>query len=64
VPYVSNKQRRFFNANREEIGAETVDEWNDKTRGKKLPESAPKKKKGAKCGAKGDLLAWAEKRAG
>jgi len=44
VPYVSDKQRRYFNANRDEIGPKVVDEFNQASKGKKLPERAPKKK--------------------
>lgn len=48
MPYVSARQRRYFNAQKgKAISESTVDEWNDETRGKKLPESAPKKKGGA-----------------
>jgi hypothetical protein len=45
MPYVSDKQRRFFNANREKLEAEgvDVDEWNESTKGKDIPEKAPKK---------------------
>lgn len=58
MPYVSAKQRRFFNANRGgKISESTVDEFNEETKGKKLPEEAPSKKKGG-------LAAWAKKRAG
>jgi starvation-inducible DNA-binding protein len=42
MPYVSEKQRKFFNVNRdkmEEQGVD-VDEWNAKSKGKKLPEKA------------------------
>jgi hypothetical protein len=40
MPYASDRQRRYFNANREELESKgvDVDEWNDSTRGKKLPE--------------------------
>lgn len=44
MPYASDAQRRYFNANREEIGPKVVDEFNQASKGKKLPERAPKKK--------------------
>lgn len=46
MPYVSNAQRKFFNANRgtlEKQGVD-VDEWNHASAGSKLPEHAPKRK--------------------
>jgi hypothetical protein len=43
MPYASDRQRRFFNANRKKIGGKTVDEFNESSKGMKLPESAPKK---------------------
>lgn len=47
MPYASDAQRRFFNANREELKSQgvDVDEWNDASRGKKLPERKKKKEK-------------------
>jgi 8-oxo-dGTP pyrophosphatase MutT (NUDIX family) len=41
MPYKSEAQRRFFNANRKRLEAEgvDVDEWNESSRGKKLPNS-------------------------
>lgn len=47
MPYVSDAQRRYFNANREKLEAEgvDVDEWNQASEGKSLPERAKKKKK-------------------
>ena len=42
VPYKSDKQRRFFNANRKEIGPKVVDEFNESSKGMKLPEKASK----------------------
>jgi hypothetical protein len=44
MPFVSEKQRKFFNANREKLEAQgvNVDEWNASTKGKKLPKKAPK----------------------
>lgn len=40
MPYKSEAQRRYFNANREKLEAEgvDVDEWNESSKGKKLPE--------------------------
>jgi hypothetical protein len=45
MPYKSEAQRRYFNANREKLEAEgvDVDEWNESSKGKKLPEKAEKK---------------------
>ena len=47
MPYKSDAQRRYFNANRDELEAQgvDVDEWNDSSRGKKLPERSKKKRK-------------------
>jgi hypothetical protein len=41
MPYVSDRQRRFFNANRSKIGGKTVDEFNQASKGMSLPEKAP-----------------------
>jgi hypothetical protein len=40
MPYVSEAQRKYFNANRAKLEAEgvNVDEWNKATKGKHLPE--------------------------
>ena len=39
APYVSDAQRKYFNAQRgKEIPAKVVDEFNEASRGKKLPE--------------------------
>lgn len=45
MPYKSEAQRKYFNANREKLEAEgvDVDEWNESSKGKKLPEKAEKK---------------------
>jgi hypothetical protein len=57
MPYVSARQRRYFNAQRgKAISESTVDEWNEATRGKKLPESAPKRRGGK-------AAKWAARRA-
>lgn len=40
MPYVSKKQERFFNANRNKLEKQgvNVDEWNAASKGKELPE--------------------------
>ncbi len=45
MPFKSEAQRKYFNANREKLEAEgvDVDEWNESSKGKKLPEKAEKK---------------------
>lgn len=45
MPYVSDAQRKYFNANKAKLEAQgvDVDEWNDATKGKKLPEHVKKK---------------------
>lgn len=49
MPYKSQAQAAYFNANKEKLEAEGVDveEWNKATRlsGKKLPKRVPKKPK-------------------
>lgn len=47
MPYKSEKQRKFFNANKKKLEKEGVDvnEWNESSKGKKLPEKTKKKKK-------------------
>ena len=44
MPYVSEKQRKFFNANKDILGKKMVEHWNKETGNKKLPIVAPKKK--------------------
>lgn len=46
MPYKSDAQRKYFNANRKELESQgvDVDEWNDSSRGKKLPEKVKEKK--------------------
>ena len=46
MPYASEKQRKFFNANRAKLERQgvDVDEWNASTKGKDPPEKAPMKK--------------------
>ncbi len=45
MPYVSNKQRKFFNANKKKLEKQgvDVDEYNASSKGKKLPEKIKKK---------------------
>lgn len=44
MPFKSEAQRRFFNANRKKLEREGVDvsEWNRSSKGKKLPEKKDK----------------------
>ncbi len=44
MPYSSDAQRRYFNANRQKLEAEgvDVDEYNAASKGMDLPEHAPK----------------------
>ena len=44
MPYASDAQRRYFNANRAKLEAQGVDvgEWNSASRGKHLPEHKKK----------------------
>ena len=46
MPYKSQKQAAYFNANKNKLEKQgvNVDEWNKKSRGKKLPKMAKKKK--------------------
>ena len=46
MPYKSDAQRKFFNANRDKLEKQgvDVDEWNDASEGKKLPNRVKKKK--------------------
>ena len=54
MPYVSQKQRGYFNANRKKIGPAVVDEFNQASKGMDLPEKAPAKKHwAAKAASKG-----------
>ena len=45
MPYVSEAQRKYFNANKTKLEKQGVDvsEWNDASKGKKLPEHKKKK---------------------
>ena len=47
MPFKSDKQRKYFNANKDELEAEgvNVDEWNKSSKGMDLPEEASKDKK-------------------
>jgi len=47
MPYKSDAQRRYFNANRKELEEQgvDVDEWNESSKGKKLPEKVKEEKK-------------------
>ena len=46
MPYASDAHRKFFNANRDKMEAQgvDVDEYNQASKGKNLPERAPKEK--------------------
>jgi hypothetical protein len=46
MPYKSLKQERYFNANRAKMEKQgvDVDEWNQASKGKKLPEKKKSKK--------------------
>lgn len=46
MPFKSIKQERFFNANRRKLEKQgvNVDEWNEASKGKKLPVQAKPKK--------------------
>jgi len=46
MPYKSKAQEKYFNANRKTLEKEgvDVDEWNNSTKGKKLPEKVKKNK--------------------
>lgn len=48
MPYVSTAQERYFNANRAKLESQgvNVDEWNEASKGKKLPARAPAPKGG------------------
>lgn len=49
MPYKSLKQEEYFNVNRAKLEAQgvNVDEWNQASKGMKLPMRAPKKPKKA-----------------
>ena len=46
MPFKSEAQRRYFEANKEKLERQGVDvkEWEDASKGMKLPERAPKSK--------------------
>ena len=47
MPYQSDAQRKFFNANKDKLEKQgvDVDEWNESSKGMKLPEHSKKKTK-------------------
>jgi hypothetical protein len=47
MPYKSKAQEAYFNAHKKELEKKgvNVNEWNQSSKGKKLPEHAAKKKK-------------------
>jgi hypothetical protein len=47
MPFKSERQRRFFNANRSKLEKQgvNVDEWNQSSKGADLPEKAKPKRK-------------------
>jgi hypothetical protein len=45
MPYKSEAQRKFFNANKDKLGMKMVEHWNKETGDKKLPKYAKKKGK-------------------
>ena len=47
MPYKSDAQRKFFNANRDKLEKQgvNVDEWNEESKGLKLPERIKKRVK-------------------
>lgn len=44
MPYKSEAQRKYFNANKNKIGVKTVEHWNKETGNKKLPQRVKKGK--------------------
>lgn len=50
MPYKSDKQRKYMHAHKDEIERQgvNVSEWDKASKGKKLPDHAPKKCKGSK----------------
>ena len=45
MPYVSDAQRRYFNANRDKLGGKMVDEFNRASKGKRLPKRKHKRRR-------------------
>lgn len=44
MPYVSERQRKYFNANKDKLGRAMVEHWNKETGNKKLPQRVKKGK--------------------
>lgn len=44
MPYKSEAQRKFFNANKDKLGKKMVEHWNKETGNKKLPKRVKKGK--------------------
>lgn len=63
MPYSSDRQRRYFNANRKQLESEgvDVDEWNKSSKGKKLPEKAKSAEVLGKLAAEGGDAAVASR---
>ena len=45
MPYKSEAQRKYFNANKDKLGKKMVEHWNKETGNKPLPKKVSKKKK-------------------
>ena len=44
MPYKSEAQRKYFNANKDKLGKKMVEHWNKVTGNKKLPKRVKKNK--------------------
>lgn len=44
MPYKSEAQRKFFNANKDKLGKAMVEHWNKETGNRKLPQRVKKGK--------------------
>lgn len=44
MPYKSEAQRKYFNANKDKLGRAMVEHWNKETGNKKLPQRVKKGK--------------------
>ena len=44
MPYKSEAQRKYFNANKDKLGKKMVEHWNKETENKKLPKRVKKEK--------------------
>lgn len=44
MPYKSEAQKKYFNANKKKLGVKMVEHWNKATKGKKLPKRVKKGK--------------------